>query len=462
MANIFERALDGLAMRIASFMTTPKEKAGMMAVDFYTGNHPPELRVKEGQADDNVTMNWLGLAVDRGVSLLVGAGVEFEFPEESEAQADYINQVWDVNKRGILLHEMVVDGSTLGTVFVKILPDALTDPYTGEAAPRLVLLDPKLMTIETSSRDKSVVEAYIMQFKVIENGKERVFREITRRATPDDYDTAQVEMTTWVIDMQEWVNGWVTIEKYEWAYEFPPILHWKNLPSVHSVYGMSDIEQIVNPQRKYNFVQSNNLKINRYHAHPKTWGAGFTKSDKTSWGADEMITISDVNGKINNLEMSSDLTASRALASELRQSIFDLARQVDISSITDKVGALTNFGIRVLYSDALAKMHTKRELYGDAFQELNRRLLILKGYEGEASFGGVVIFGDSMPVNITEEIEFDQMALELGIVDKQTVSERWAKRYGQDWETIQERLLQQQGQERTLGGLLLRNFNQGQ
>ena len=462
MANIFERGFEWMAERIAYYIPDVRQRALYGVQNYYEGNQPPQLKVKSGQANDNISLNWLGLAVDRGVSMLVGGGVEFILPEEADDQQEYIDGVWEANKKNLLLHSHATDGALFGTPFMKIVPDGITSPYTDETFPRLVVLDPKLMKIECDPRDKEHVTAYIMEYRTTENGKEKLYREVTRRATPDDYDTPDIEPTTWVIEQWEFVSTWQKISAVEWPYDFPPILHNKNLPSIHSIYGTSDIEQVINPQDKYNFVQSNNLKINRYHAHPKTWGAGFTKTDKTSWGADEMITVSDPSGKIANLEMSSDLSGARSIAEDLKQAIFALARDVDISTLNDKMGQLTNFGLKLLYSDALAKVATKRLLYGEAYLEINRRLLVLKGWEKLDSDPGYIRWGDELPINESEEMEIDRAALDLGIIDKQTVAERWAKRYGMEWDEIQERMTEEKANEQTLGSLLLRNFNRGQ
>lgn len=463
MANIFERAGQWMAQQIAGYMTTPRERVFRMVQDYYSGDHPAQLKVKPGQDDDNVTMNWIGLALDRAVSMLVSAGVEFQYPEEQQPFSEYIDAVWETNDKKILLHDAALDGGLFGTPFIKIIPDGIVNKYTGEVYPRLVLLDPKLMSIEVDPMDKSEVKQYVMQFKVTIDGKERLFKEVTRHSSPSDFQTDPqadaIDRDTWVVEMFEFINSWTLIDRVEFPYNFPPILHWKNLPSPHSVYGMSDIQQVLNIQDKFNFVASNNLKINRYHAHPKTWAAGVTKTDKSSWGADEMILISAADGKISNLEMSSDLTASRGIADDLRQGLFDISRQLDISSISDKVGQLTNFGLRLLYSDSIAKTKTKRELYGEAFMEINRRLLVIaKDVLAKCE----VVFGDSIPVNEKEELDIDQQALDMGIVDKQTVAERWKKRYGQDWETLQQRMSEQKASESNVGSLLIQKFNKGQ
>jgi hypothetical protein len=70
-----------------------------------------------------------------------------------------------------------------------------------------------------------------------------------------------------------------------------------------------------------------------------------------------------------------DLASSQQFLLTLRQSLFDITQTVDISSMTDKLGALTNFGLRVLYADALAKLEQKRRLYGDALLDINRDCL---------------------------------------------------------------------------------------
>jgi hypothetical protein len=145
-----------------------------------------------------------------------------------------------------------------------------------------------------------------------------------------------------------------------------------------------------------------------------------------------------------NLEMSSDMSSSHNLAQDLRMSIFDIAREPDISNKPDSVGHLTNFGLRILFSDALDKNDTKRQLYGDALCELNRRLLVLNNWTGEASNPGTIGWGDPMPSNLDEDVRVDTFALDAEIVDKETVyNARYKERYGVEWDQIQKNLAKQ-------------------
>jgi hypothetical protein len=119
------------------------------------------------------------------------------------------------------------------------------------------------------------------------------------------------------------------------------------------------------------------------------------------------------------------------------------------------LGALTNFGLRVLFYDSIAKLNTKQELYGEALQELNHRLLVVG--EKSPTDGGAVVWPDTLPENETEEVQGLQFDLGAGIVSKQTA----ARDRGYDWEVEQERMDEERAGEGSLGELFLRQFEQG-
>jgi hypothetical protein len=221
---------------------------------------------------------------------------------------------------------------------------------------------------------------------------------------------------------------------------------------------------------------SNAGKIIKFHAHPTTiaTGASAPKRRNPDTGEDEVVAVApegmlffpDPNVKVFNLEMQSDLASSRAFALDLRQSIFDISREVDISSLSDKLGALTNFGLHVLYTDALDKNDTKRQLYGDALKELNRRLLVLAGYTMEASNPGKITWGEPLITNIVEEMTADEKAQNNGWIDKETLTKRYQSRYGVDYETVIANLAKQKQTDNqnnaNIGAEILKRFSKGE
>jgi hypothetical protein len=173
-----------------------------------------------------------------------------------------------------------------------------------------------------------------------------------------------------------------------------------------------------------------------------------------SWGADEMVMINGPDAMLQNLEMQSDLASSREFRDELKAALMEISRTVDLSSMKDKVGALTNFGLRVLYNDALDKCSTKRDIFGDMLTELIHRLLVLDNRPGES---GKVVWPDPLPVNETEEVQAYGFDLDNGLVSKQTISER----RGYDWEQEQERMDEEKQAGDNIGSMLLRAFDRG-
>jgi hypothetical protein len=169
-----------------------------------------------------------------------------------------------------------------------------------------------------------------------------------------------------------------------------------------------------------------------------------------------MLQFQGDNAQISNLEMQSDLASSQQFLMELRQALFDISRTVDITSVADKLGSLTNFGLRVLFMDALNKIHTKQELLGEALIETNHRLLTMQGIAHDD--GGDVIWPDPLPSDEVQETTALAQDINLGLVSKRTASlER-----GYDYDEEQERMKEEKSSEETLGSFLLSTFSKGQ
>ena len=192
------------------------------------------------------------------------------------------------------------------------------------------------------------------------------------------------------------------------------------MPTTGTPYGQPDITpDVIRLQDRINFTASNLSKIIRLYAHPVRIGKGLTRQEIVDVAPDKMLLINK-ESDILQLPALGDLPAAEAFYAGLKQSLFDITRTVDITSLQDKVGALTNFGLRILYQDALQKLATKRELYGDMLEELARRLLIIGGTANPPDVE--IIWPEPLPINeqdVTTGLQFD---LDNGLVSKQTAS----------------------------------------
>jgi hypothetical protein len=454
--NVLERIQNGInhiRFLFSDWNEQDETRIGKMQLrrDYREGRHKQQIKPKPGRTDDNVYINFSGLVIDRSISMLFGKGIEFDLPGEGDDTPEdkYIKAVWDANKQEIFLHKLGMSGGTDGTGYIKIVPDELE--FNGIVLPRLVKLNGALVNIKTSMEDYEKVLEYKIQWSDVEDNGNEIARKQTH--TPTDNNT-------WLIQDYRASNltggKWQLFNAEEWPYKFSQILHFQNLPDDNDIYGKSDItDDLIGLQDKVNFVASNINKIIRLHAHPTIYTTiNSAQKDVIDSSIGEVIGGVSPDGFIKAVEMQSDLSSSSNFFTVIRQAFFDIARTVDIDSVADKLGALTNFALKVLYQDALDKNDTKRELYGDALLELNRRLLVIAGLNPDP---GEIVWKDALPENgieVSQELKTD---MEIGILSIQTASIM----KGYDYEQEQERINEQNTNEGTVGDEILKLFERG-
>jgi hypothetical protein len=283
--------------------------------------------------------------------------------------------------------------------------------------------------------------------------------EYTRGNVAHREDIYRQDDNSWVIQPYTKTDGasWMTGELAIWQFPFAPIVDWQNMPNQDGYYGQADLVNIgINDA--VNFAASNINRILKYHAHPKTIGVGLEAEQIKETAVDGFWSISNPDAKISNLEMQSDLASSMAFLEFLQGSFYSQHRAVDLASMKDRIGQLTNFGLRMLFKDALDKTRVKQTLYGEGLELLCQRAGMISGYD----FGGVHInWADPLPFNDKEEIEGLEKELSLGIVSKETA----AQVRGRDWELEQARMQQEKANDQLgLGAALasaMRGFDRG-
>lgn len=425
--------------------------------EYRLGTQRRFLRKSREGFDDNVIGNFLGLALDRGVSLLFGKEVEFEWEDGTPDEViEFIDEIWEANNKPILLHKLGMYGAEDGMVFAKLIPDY-------ERKWRIVAQDPIFKDVQTDPDDDERVIRYVTQYKTIDmNGLE-----VARRETIiiGNYENPEQMTTSWIIrnevSSKETGGKWVVVGEEVWPYPLPPIVHWQNLPMVGNVWGMPDIsDDVIELQDKSNMNISNINRIIRLFAHPFRWSRGFGgrrvagaggDTAELDTGPDKMPNTESLNAEINQLSPVGDVPGAVNHASMIRQIIFDVTRNTDITSMKDKVGALTNFGLRILFFDALNKLDTKRNLYGWGIREINRRLQMFSNME---PYDCEMVWQDPLPVDRQALTQNVQAALGMGVISKQTACER----LGYDWEREQERMEEEQQASDNVGAMILRNF----
>lgn len=408
--------------------------------EIYYGKGPKPLKVVAGQADDNLRMNFGRMFIDKGVAFLFGKDVGFELAEgETTPEEDYLDQVWQANRKMSLLQKLATSGAVCGTAFVKILWKPGMDP-------RLIICDPETVSVTLAEDDIDKVVSYRIRYPSVDpNTKKPIV--IQQLIEPDGLG--------WLITDQRGDAGggsMQTVNEQKWPYAFSPIVHCQNIIAPHEFWGMSDIEDdLVEAIDKENFTVSNILKILRYHAHPKTWARG-VRAEQLHVNPDNLIVLPGETATIQNLEMQSDLASSIAMHKELRQFIHELARVPEVATgKVESVGQLSGVALEILYQPLIEKTEAKRVTYGEMIVELNRRLLALGG------------FGDE---NITQLHWQDLLPKDAGVQAQAALS---LKQLGVSGDTLVQQFgydpdleREKRAKESDLGQALLQAFDRGE
>lgn len=402
------------------------------AWEYYEGRHPQPLTVRPGAPDDNVIVNLARPVVDKGISLLFGKEVTWQIDESAATTTgaeQFLDDIWTANKKMALLHEVGQNGALAGLAAIKINPR----PGDKQRPYRLINLDPKNLDLFTADDDIDDVWRYRIEYTCADKaGRPMHKRQDTTR-----------DQGRWVIEdfvcqgsdlEKKWAGdkAFKKLGEVEWNYSLPPIVHCKNLPCANAVWGYGDLED-VRLNDALNLIASSTRKILRLHASPQTVAKNFNpallrRDANMVWEIPE-----GTDGDLFNLEMQSDLEASRKFYLELRSAFYAMGRMPDVAQIGD-LGALTNFGLRVLFADALERTATKQMMYGDLIMQINRTLCLIAGKGDNVTTK--LTWPDPLPTNQKENVETVAAELATGLTSDETLTGQLGRDYADEQKRI--------------------------
>ena len=413
--------------------------------DYYRGKQRRPLRIKDGQADDNVIVNYSRRIVDKSTAFLFGDPPEFEIDHQDnmttegtdDALEAWLHRCWGTDEqRGMLLQEMSVNGGVCGTSFVRIYP-----PDRPGDLPRIVALNPSLLDIVTNPDDIDDVVSYTITWQ---SGKDWKRHRIDAQENGTWVITEEIARTgdTWVMTAE-------TLHPFTWS----PVFWCQNRVNPVDVWGISDLEE-ADINDAINFTASNINRILRYHAHPRTIGTGFTAASLQNTAVDQFWTIPAEGARVTNLEMQSDLASACILWSCLREAYAKISGVPDLDPEKVNVGALSGFALRILYSDLIELTNVKRNTYGEMLAGINSALLELGGFGAGIDVSNK--WHDPLPVDQAAQVQL------LALDRQQGLSlETYLEQRGYDAERELERIQNERAENATLGEALLGAFERG-
>lgn len=427
-----------------------KERVAMIDKNwkYYYGDHEAPLKVRVDDAgneiDHNVILNLYGQALDDLTAFIgvprfeVEGGINEnrdEFGVKQTTKSDEqqrLESTWESNELDESGAEIVLSGLVAGHVFVKLLPDS---PDDDDDLPEAILLNPRLVTVFWDAGYTKRRILYRLEWMVGENERRRQDIVPDWMFSPDGSGgTPKARRPEYwvVIEYQSERGGglWKEIDRETWDYPFPPVVDWKNSRNPHEYYGRPELRTRLNDH--VNFNASNTQKIIYHYSHPITYSNANLEDVRNEPG--QIIDDLGDDGFIKNVEMQSDLSASLSFFSAMMARFFSEARLVDLSGIKDKLGQLTNFGLRVLFSDQIDLAEDKRRRYGKGLERASRWLLWLASEKDPGKVEAK--WPDLLPVNESELTTMLVQQKDAKFVDSGTAIEE----LGRDAEEIQRRI----------------------
>lgn len=424
------------------------------------------LKVQKDGYNDNVIVNHVEALADRLTAFLIGDGVHFDADGDETELDDEIALLWQQSRGAILQESIALSGAIEGHCAIRLAPQE-------KGLPKITRIKQNHFAAFWDALDMERVLWYRLQYVSGSVGKRIDY--VRGQFIDDEADHDAPGWTEVVYELKKAYRGnlsltgwgaedmkWERKQPAFWPYDFPPIVDWQNLPSPNSYYGKSDIASAIKLNDALNFILSNMQRIIKHHADPKTIITGATLAEIIPTQVGGAFSIANKDANVFNLEMQSDLASSQNLAALIAAGLWQSGGMVDPQTMKDKIGTLTNFGLRVLFADAIKRTERKRLLFEEAFDKINRQALLLAGLTPPDTI--TVIWPDVLPADDTVQVETLTKELEHGIISKRTY--RILRDYDNDSE--EERIADESTTSGDLGtsilGLLAKNkpFNTGQ
>ncbi len=409
--------------------------------NYYDGDQHRWLKPNPGELrDDNIILNLCGRATDK-MAEFIGTPKKIEVPGKAESKSSIkdgkgkpiadpvqedVDAIWDEHETDV--PEIILSGLIAGHSFIKL--------HIEDDEPCMTLLDPMYTQVFWNETNPKKVLFYRMMWK---SGDTNYMQDIVPDWLAEADETAEVQFSPpkanywWIIDYKQG-NGdeWVRIGLPEqWNWPFAPVVDWPMKKHPHEYYGRSMLYRLINKQDAVNFIASNTGRILKHHAHPLTLLFGATiGTDEPSEEGLLPVAANPVGGIIDglpdesraqNIEMQSDLASSMNFLNMLKGEFFSDARVVDTATIQDKLGQITNFGVRMLFSDQIEAADEVTTLAGKGLAEVVRRMLAMNDTLIDDKLSAV--WEDPLPVNKLELTQAVMNEAKVGVLSDKTLIE---------------------------------------
>lgn len=412
--------------------------------NFYEGYHWEDLP-PSGKTE--VTKNYCRAFVNKFVAFELGKGFSIKMkPQVEEAIVPYLNEVWDDNKKGQFCLELGQTKSVTGDAWIQVsfqpkfnddgTPNPnFYDPYNEyeKGRVRVIVVPPNICFPEyDDGYDKEVMRKFTIMYPIRQN--------------PDEPSKTRtiVYKQVWYRDRVEVYYGKDLAGTYVNKYGIIPFFHCKNLPLAGRNTGASDLDDLIPLNVELNLKSSDVSEIIDYHSAPVTvvYGARIGQLEK---GANKVWGGLPKDGKVENLELRGDLSASTNYIKDLKQAMHEIAG-IPVGALGQESAISNTSGValQVTMLPLIEKVQQKRALTAQCLSEVNKFIIKIGLEEGlidadltkwkkddkylKDIYQNEIIFEENLPKDKLVEIQAIQLEMKLGLEDREGGMKRLGKK----------------------------------
>lgn len=348
---------------------------------------------------------------------------------------EYLNSVWEQNNKDRLCTQIGQTKSITGDAWVRVSyvgPSELHDPY--EEYPngriRLTVLPTQYVYPRFNQHDNDELESMLIMYPVDVQTETGLLWKRTALTTV-------LYKEFWTRDEIVVIQDGVEIDRMPNPYGLLPFVQIKNFEIAGRTYGMSDLEDLIPLNTELNNKSSDVSEIIDYHAAPITciFGARVGNLEK---GANKVWGGLPKDAKIQNLELTGDLTASSNYIANLKTAMCEIGGIPETVLGGSKAISNTS-GVALQYMNLplIEKTRVKRQSTVTGLEEVNKMILYISLQEGlilkpeEISMkdflNNTVTIPDTLPKDELLELQKVQTEMMLGLECRHGAMERLNK-----------------------------------
>lgn len=381
---------------------------------------------------DEVTVN------DPKLDMVLGDeldGSDDEVIQREKTEGDFLNDVWEDNKKDTLCIEIGQTKSITGEAWVKVQfedPEDLNDPF--EKYPngriRLSVVPTQFVFPRFNDHDKDKLEHLLIMYPIRTEKETGILFKRTS--------------TTTVIYKEFWTNSEIVVyegdkevDRMENPYGFIPFVQIKNFPIAGRTRGQGDLDDVIPLNVELNTKKSDVSEVIDYHSAPITlvYGAKIGNLEK---GANKVWGGLPKDAKVENLGLQGDLTASANYIAETKTAMCEIAGIPE--TVLGGASAISNTsGVALQYINLplIERTRIKRNCSTAGLETVNEYILFIAMYHGliekpedismKDFVSNEVTLPDTLPKDELMELQKIQQEMTLGIECRHGAMERTGK-----------------------------------